>query len=126
MGTIMLGLLGFSLLLLLFSFFQRDPYKELKEEVDQLTLQQVQEVYQLKKKIKILEEELLITDDDLSTTKIPVMRKQREIHDIIKNQVWALAQQGKPIEQIAAQSSLSVDEVYAILKENTNRGLNHE
>ncbi|HJV17519.1 MAG TPA: hypothetical protein VJ546_09085, partial [Bacillales bacterium] len=76
--------------------------------------------------IKILEEELLITDDDLSTTKIPVMRKQREIHDIIKNQVWALAQQGKPIEQIAAQSSLSVDEVYAILKENTNRGLNHE
>lgn len=126
MGTIMLGLLGFSLLLLLFSFFQRDPYKELKEEVDQLTLQQVQEVYQMKKKIKILEEELLITDDDLSTTKIPVMRKQREIHDIIKNQVWALAQQGKPIEQIAAQSSLSVDEVYAILKENTNRGLNHE
>lgn len=126
MGTIMLGLLGFSLLLLLFSFFRRDPYKELKEEIDQLNFQQVQEVYQMKKKIKILEEELLITDDDLSTTKIPVMRKQREIHDIIKNQVWALAQQGKPIEQIAAQSSLSVDEVYAILKENTNRGLNHE
>jgi hypothetical protein len=122
MGIIMLGLLGVSLLLLIISFFQRDPYKELKEEVDQLTLQQVQEVYQMKRKIKILEEELLITEDDFSSTVIPVTKNQKEIHDIIKNQVWALAQQGKPIEQIAAQSSLTVDEVYAILKENTNRG----
>jgi hypothetical protein len=123
MGILMLGLLGFSLLLLVISIFQKDTYRELKEEVDQLTLQQVQEVYQIKRKIKILEEELLITEDDLTTTGIPVTKKQKEIHDIIKNQVWALAQQGKPLEQIAAQSSLSIDEVIVILN---NRGKRNE
>jgi hypothetical protein len=46
MGIIIILLLGFSLLLFLVSFFQKDPYKELKEEVDQLTLQHVQELYQ--------------------------------------------------------------------------------
>lgn len=122
MGIIMLGLLGVSLLLLIISFFQKDPYKELREELDQFTLQQVQEVYQIKRKIKILEEELLITDDDFSTTVIPVQRNQKEIHSIIKNQVLALAQQGKPIEQIAAQSSLSYDDVIAILNGNTAKG----
>jgi uncharacterized protein YfkK (UPF0435 family) len=125
MEMLMLVLLGFSLLLLLFSIFQKDPYTELKEEVDQLTLQQVQEVYQIKKKLKILEEELLVTDD-FPTTVMPNIENQKDIHKIIKNQVWALAQQGKPIEQIASQSSLSVDDVYAILKEYTNRGNRNE
>jgi hypothetical protein len=126
MGIIMIGLLGFSLLLLIISFFQRDPYRELKEEVDQLTLQQVQEVYQIKRKIKILEEELLITDDDLSSTVIPVTKNQKEIHNIIKNQVWSLAEQGKTIEQISILSSLSNDDVYAILKEKSNSGKRNE
>lgn len=120
MGMIMFVLLGFSLLLLLFSFFQRDPYKELKEELDQFTLKQVQEIYQLKKKINILEEELLVPDEPFSKTAIPVKSQPAKIHDIIKNQVWALAQQGKPIEQIASQSSLTTEDVYQILKEYSN------
>jgi len=122
MGIIMLSLLGFSLLLLLISFFQQDPYKELKEELDQFTLQQVQEIYQLKKKLKVLEEELLLPGDDFPKSVIPVSRQQTKIHDIIKNQVRALAQQGKPIEQIATQSSLSTEDVYQILKESKMKG----
>ncbi|MDP4085219.1 MAG: hypothetical protein Q8934_11475 [Bacillota bacterium] len=125
MGIMMFSLLGFSLLLLLVSFFQKDPYKELKEEIDQLTLQQVQELYQLKKKLKILEEELLVTDDGFSSVQ-PLYQNQREIHDIIKNQVWALAQQGKPIEQIAIQASLSQGDVFAILQEYADRGKRYE
>lgn len=126
MGTIMLVLLGFSLLLLLISFFQKDPYKELKEEIDQLTLQQVQELYQLKKKVKILEEELLVPNEDFPGPIVPVQRNKREIHDIIKNQVWALAQQGKPVEQIASLSSLTTEEVYQILEDTAERGKLHE
>lgn len=111
----MLSLLGFSILLLLGSFFQKDPYKELKEEIDQLTLQHVQELYQVKKKLKILEEELLINNDDFSFSSNS--SSKRDINKIIKNQVWALAQQGKPVEQIASQSSLSAEDVYFILQE---------
>lgn len=120
MGIMMLSLLGFSILLLVVSFMQKDPYKELKEEIDQLTLQQVQELYQIKQKLKILEEELLISSDDFSSP--PVSKNNRDIHNIIKNQVWALAQQGKPIEQIASQSSLAREDVYSILQEYSQRG----
>lgn len=126
MGTIMLVLLGFSLLLLLISFFQKDPYKELKEEIEQLTLQQVQELYQLKKKVKILEEELLVPNEDFPGPIVPVQRNKREIHDIIKNQVWALAQQGKTVEQIASLSSLTIEDVYHILEDTAERGKLHE
>ncbi|XJZ26229.1 hypothetical protein ACF5W4_12600 [Bacillota bacterium Lsc_1132] len=122
MEMIMLVLFGLSLLLLIISFFQKDPYKEVKEEIDQLTLQQVQELYQLKKKISILEEELLVPNDDFLKPASSRHKSKREIHDIIKNQVWALAQQGKPIEQIASLSSLSPADVYEILEGYTDRG----
>lgn len=121
MGIIMLVLLGLSLLLFLASFLQKDPYKELKEEIDQFTLQQVQEMYQLKKKVKVLEEELLVSDD-FSSHAVAVQKNKREIHDIIKNQVWALAQQGKTVEQIASLSSLPAEDVYEILENFSNRG----
>lgn len=125
MGMIMFILLGFSLLLLLISFFQKDPYKEIKEDIDQLTLQQVQEMYQIKKKLKVLEEELLIADQHFESA-FPVNKSEREVHTIIKNQVWALAQQGKPMEQIAAQASLSQEDVYSILQEYADRGRKYE
>lgn len=124
MGTILISLLGLAVLLLLISFFQKDPYTELKEEIDQFTLQQVQELYQLKRKVKILEEELLVPDDHYSESATPVHK--REIHDIIKNQVWSLAQQGKPIEQIASLSSLSTEDVYNILDDYAKRGKKYE
>ena len=129
MAVIMLGLLGFSIILFIISFFQRDSYKSLKDEFDQFTMQQVQENYLLKKKLRVLEEELLV--NDIEAPSVPLKfkeegsRNQREIHNIIKNQVLALAQQGKPMEQIAQQSSLSINEVYAILKEFSEWGKNN-
>jgi hypothetical protein len=114
-------LLGISLFIFFISFFLKDPYKELKEEIDHLTMQHVQEIYQVKKKLKILEEELLVTDDSFSDSEFT--SHNREIHDIIKNQVWALAQQGKPAEQIAVQSSLTAEDVYAILREYNDKGM---
>ncbi|WML47511.1 hypothetical protein RCG23_19150 [Neobacillus sp. PS3-34] len=129
MAVIMLGLLGLSIILFLLSFFMRDPYKDLKNELDQFTIQQVQENYQMKKKLKILEEELLVSEDIVPSIPLQThesISSQKDIHDIIKNQVWALAMQGKPIEQIAQQSSLSVKDVYGILKEYSERGKGDE
>jgi preprotein translocase subunit Sec63 len=109
-------LLGLSLILFLVSFFQRDRYKELLEDVDQLTLQHVQEIYQVKQRLRILEEEILINEDHFLDEPGTI----KDIHEIIKNQVLALAQQGKSIEQIASQSSLSTEDVYRILKEGSD------
>jgi Mor family transcriptional regulator len=121
MGSIIISLVALAALLLGLSFFLKDPYKELREEIDQLTIQQIQDLYQIKKKLKVLEEELLVNDS--------IMEKQssfnsgkKQIHDIIKNQVWSLAQQGMDINQIAKQSSLSNQEVQDIINEFVDKG----
>ncbi|MFD2446065.1 helix-turn-helix domain-containing protein [Bacillus sp. CGMCC 1.16607] len=124
MLNIMIGLLVLSILIILLSLFIKDPYKSLKEEIDQLTLQQAQDLYQIKKKISILEEELLMDGFHASSGYTEQPASQTVVHDIIKSQVYALAQQGKTIDQIAQQSSLSPESVLRIL--NENRGSQYE
>ncbi|KAA0549410.1 hypothetical protein FZW96_05740 [Bacillus sp. BGMRC 2118] len=68
MEYIMIGLLSFAVLLLILSFFKRDKVNDIEEQLEQLSLTVMQENYQMKKRIKILEEELLFHDDDLHKT----------------------------------------------------------
>jgi hypothetical protein len=124
MLILMLALLATSIVIIILSFFLKDPYESLKEEIDQLTLQQAQELYQMKKKLSILEEELLMDDFNSSYRDQGDSPQQLVVHDILKNQVLALAQQGKTINQIAQQSALSAEIVLRIL--NETRGSNNE
>ncbi|MGG6431228.1 hypothetical protein ACPF7I_09825 [Anoxybacillus sp. D401a] len=55
-----IGLASFAIILLLISFFQKDPVKEVEEQVEQLTLSTMQQLYEVKKRVKALEEELLV------------------------------------------------------------------
>lgn len=119
MEKILLVLIIFAILLWILSFFIKDPYKQIREDMDTLFMQQLEEIYHIKKKLKVLEEELLINDFDftpISPARDMASRKS-SVHEIIKNQVWSLAQQGVPLPQIAEQSSLSVSDVQAILAE---------
>ncbi|QED48639.1 hypothetical protein [Cytobacillus dafuensis] len=126
MEFVMIGLLAFAIILLILSAFMRDPYKSIREEIDQLSMQQIQDMYVIKKKLKVLEEELLVNDVDfqpaLSVQQPPSSKQKKDIHEIIKNQVWSLAQQGLTVEQIAKQSSLMPSEVESILVEMIGRG----
>ncbi|MBG9590351.1 hypothetical protein [Cytobacillus firmus] len=130
MESILLSLLILSLGLFILSVFLRDPYKELRDEMDQMSMQQIQEMYQIKKKLKVLEEELLVADEPF-TQHVPAepsthSAEKREVHEIIKNQVMLLTRQGLSVEQIARQSSLSPDEVRTIQTEMKFRGHSHE
>lgn len=120
MEILLLGLLIFSLILFVISFFLKDPSTEIRNELDQFMMQQVQEMYQIKRKIKILEEELLIDDSDFKPNFAKAPTYKKEIHAIIKNQVWSLSQQGVSLDQIARQSSLSKEDVYNIINEFTS------
>ncbi|MBS4191297.1 hypothetical protein KHA94_13995 [Bacillus sp. FJAT-49705] len=126
MEFVMISLLAFAIILLIFSAFMRDPYKSIREEIDQLTMQQIQDMYVIKKKLKVLEEELLVNDVDfqpaLSVQQSPSPKQKKDIHEIIKNQVWSLAQQGLTVDQIAKQSTLMPSEVESILVEKIGRG----
>ncbi|MBM7660835.1 hypothetical protein JOC85_001607 [Bacillus mesophilus] len=68
MVYILIGLFSFAILLLFLTFFKRDKVKDLEEQLEQLSLTMMQENYQMKKRIKILEEELLFHNDELQNT----------------------------------------------------------
>ena len=111
MNIVLIILAAVSIILFIVSFFLPDPVKELTEEVEQLSIQMYQENFQLKKRIKRLEEELLIPNDLEGKQK-----KETGINPIIVNQVRLLNEQGLTVEQIAKQSSLSVEQVQNILQ----------
>lgn len=117
MNGLIIGLACAGGFLFIISFFQKDPAHHLKKEVDELSMQFLQETYQLKKKLKVIEEELLITDT------FPKDRVNKTgggqagtVNEIIKNQVISLYYQGVGMQNISRQSSLSLQQVQEILK----------
>ncbi|MGG4013545.1 helix-turn-helix domain-containing protein [Bacillus smithii] len=106
-----LGLLAASLLLFILSFFMKSRFKTMEQQLEELSLQFLQENYQVKKKLKVLEEELLM-GDPYSEEK----NSRQKVNEIIRNQVISLYFQGKSMDQIAKQSSLSLSQVKQILK----------
>ncbi|QKY69461.1 hypothetical protein [Lentibacillus sp. CBA3610] len=57
-----IAIIVIAVVLLILSFFMNDKFDDLESELEQLSISTMQENYQIKKKINILEEELL-TDD---------------------------------------------------------------
>ncbi|BCB04823.1 helix-turn-helix domain-containing protein [Bacillus sp. KH172YL63] len=112
MELLFIGLVSFSILLLLISFFQKDRYREIEKEIEELSMNVLQENYQLKKRLRVLEEELMM-DGDAPVKKRTSVRNP--IHEVVKNQVLALHQQGISIDQIAKQSALSKSEVQQLI-----------
>ncbi|MGG4504501.1 hypothetical protein B5V89_03390 [Heyndrickxia sporothermodurans] len=113
MSTLIILLLILSILLFIISFFQKDHSTNLKKEVEDLSMNLYQETYQINKRIKVLEEELLVDDQlmkkELSKSAKPV------VNEILKNQVIALFKQGLTVEQIAKQSALAQSEVKNVI-----------
>jgi hypothetical protein len=126
MQTVFITLLTIAILLLIFSFFKKDHVKKLQEELEELTLTHMQDVYQLKRKVKILEEELLIQDGSTGGFISQSMNKAQPINEILKVQVLSLYQQGRSLEQITKQSTLPMETVRKIIEENGTRGLHNE
>lgn len=111
MYTIIIILLSASILLFIISFFQKDSVKIIEKEVEQLSMNMLQEQYMLKKRMKVLEEELLLEDDLLPTQP----RKTNTPNEILKSHVLALYNQGLDMKQISQQSSLPLAAVKDII-----------
>ncbi|WP_194950000.1 hypothetical protein [Anoxybacillus flavithermus] len=98
----LIGLISFAIILLLISFFQKDRVKEVEEQVEQLTLSTMQQLYEIKKRVKALEEELLVGMELFST----------------EEQIWSLHKQGWTKEQIARKLNMPIDEVNIVIARN--------
>lgn len=109
---ILITLIAVAIALIVVSFFANDQFSELESQIEQYSISAMQDTYQLKKKVKILEEELLT--EDISDFSIPTNHTE-ENKPLTIQKVYHLHQEGYSIEEIAAQTSLNKNDVQTIL-----------
>lgn len=109
MEIVIIVLFSLSTLFFILSFFKKDRTKELQEELEHFTMTTMQEIYQLKKKIQILEEELLANANNEFFT------EQRSSKQELFNEVISYYNQGYSVDEIAQFTSLSENEVISII-----------
>ncbi|MFJ7468004.1 hypothetical protein ACIQWI_05570 [Peribacillus frigoritolerans] len=125
METLIVLLFSLAIVLLIISFFGKDKVAKLEEDLEQMTLTYMQDIYQLKKKVKILEEEFVIQDAPVSSVKDQSTVTSNDIepiHEILKSQVLSLYSQGLTLDQIARQSSLTKEQTISVIEQQRLRG----
>lgn len=117
------------------SFFLKDTSKRVEKDLEDLSISIYQETNSLKKRLKIVEEELLLEPNfsvkSPSTTKLTDTTKlataapkkqaktvnQKQVNEILVSQVIQLNKQGYPIEEISKMSTLSTQQILSILRD---------
>jgi len=131
---VILTLFTVSFLLYVISFALKDRFKDLEEQVEQVTLTTMQDSYQLKKKMRVLEEELLV--DDFSTDMFSnkqssyqepqPAKQQTPSQPPLVHKVLNMYQQGYTTSDIAAETSLNEHDILTTLRqfssENQQKG----
>jgi|SRR5690625_133059 len=111
MFYIIVTLIIVAVVLLIVSFFMHDKFADLEQQFEQFSISTMQETYQMRKKIKILEEELLT--EDLSNHN---MTSNYENEPYVIQKVHQLHDQGYSVVDIAQQTNLSNHDIQTILK----------
>ncbi|WP_243386322.1 hypothetical protein [Bacillus kexueae] len=115
MGYVIIALFVLSIALLGLSFSQRDHYKELEQEVEQLSISAMQEIYKMKKKMRVFEEELLQSEtSQFSQNTQPVLH----FDYYTKKQILTKYEQGMSISDIAKSENATTEEVTFIIEQN--------
>src|SRR5690625_5485290 len=110
MITVFITLIIVSIVLFIISFFMNDKFSELEGQFEQFSISSMQDTYQIKKKIKILEEELLT--DDITITEGQTAATESIPSDIadkplLIQKINHLHQQGYSTEDIAKETDRS-------------------
>lgn len=119
--TLPVILMALGLIAIVCSFFLKDGNKQAEKQLDDLSISVFQETNALKKRLKIVEEELFLEPQfqvkKPSITPTPTIPKApaKPIHDILKSQVIALNKQGLSISEISARSTLTEEQVRFVL-----------
>ncbi|WJY28468.1 MULTISPECIES: hypothetical protein [Sporosarcina] len=85
------------------------------DEIEQISISLHQETSQLKKRIKALEEELMMESAPSSRLSAS-SAQEKPVHSIIVSQITVLHNQGFSVEEIAQRSSLPPSQVVAVLQ----------
>jgi len=111
MDIISLIIMIVGIILIVLSFFIKDSNKKTEKEVEELSFSFYQETSALKRRIKIIEEELMIDQGK----PLPRAKAAPVIHEILKNQVLELHKQGYTLEEISVRSSLTIEQIKTVI-----------
>lgn len=100
------------LILIVLSFFIKNPTKRIEKELEGLSLDYYQDANQFKRRLKIIEEELMI-DPNISNK--PTKPQTKPIHEILVSQVLTLHQQGFNVKDISKRSALTIEQVKSVI-----------
>ena len=120
---------------LILSFFVKDRTKKIEKDVEDLSINIYQETNAIKRRLKLVEEELLLDVPPVAMsalspvkkTKVPMdpasatqpINKQstvKPVHSILVSQVLELGKQGMSVPEIQKRSALSMEQIVHILK----------
>ncbi|WP_202409868.1 hypothetical protein [Halobacillus litoralis] len=118
-GTLAAVALG----LFVLSFFMNDRMKELENQVEQVNMTMMQSNYQLKKKMKVLEEELLAEDLTQEIMKQHPKKKEAPKTLPLVDTVRSMYQKGYKTHYIAKQTNLSEHDVHSMIQQQKSGGV---
>lgn len=126
-------LMAVGLVIIILSFFLKDPSKKVAKDVENLSMSIYQETNQLNKRIKTLEEEIMVdtavafkknvAPPVTAAKKAYAIQATKHINPIILSQVLALNKQGLSITEIGTRSNLSEAEVIAVITEHGGKAV---
>ena len=105
-------LLIIGVLAVIASFFVGSKSRAMDDELENVSVSLHQETSNLKKRVRLLEEELMVASPSLDSDSAA---PKKTIHAIILNQITSLHSQGYTIPEIAKRASLSEKEVTDVL-----------
>lgn len=109
--------------LFILSFFMNDRMKELENQVEQVNITMMQSNYQLKKKMKVLEEELLAEDLTEEITKNPATKNEEPKKMPLVETVLSMYHKGYKTHYIAKQTNLSEHDVLSMIQQKKGAGV---
>ncbi|RSL34519.1 hypothetical protein D7Z54_05070 [Salibacterium salarium] len=109
MEWLIIVLIVSSIVLFGLSFFAKDHTKQMDNDMEQLSLHVMGEMYQVKQRLQVLEEELLSVGTQPTASKRPLTQEE------LANEAYQLFQQNKSTEEIASHMQLKTDEVKYLL-----------
>ncbi len=137
--TILIMVLGIVFIIL--SFLIKDRSKRVEQDLEDLSINIYQETNSIKRRLKVVEEELLL-DGPLKVTPKPMKQQpfaqatqeyatpavkqaaksaaNKPVHSILVSQVLELGKKGMSVDEIQKRSALTADQILHILQTGGN------
>ncbi|WP_227934976.1 hypothetical protein [Alkalihalobacillus deserti] len=110
--VVLICLFSLAAFLFILSFFRKDKTAELEKQVEQISITYMQEIYQLKRKVRLLEDELLISAEQSTAFR----QNHSNSHSKLLEEILELYEQGFDIQSIATKTNLSKNEVIHLIE----------